>query len=231
LSYQESLQRFVKDAGPLAKLIAERKYLEYSRRVQAQSLWRPSPFGSQSQIGSQPLHFGSSNSLVSNNYGPSSASVSTTNCSAVDDHHVSDKFEYQACKLQTDELLTLFSLIGTPEFLQRSLASSSKQDLDSKRGFSPFPQGGMGATQSGVDSMKQIDQHSNFKPEVPNSRAINEVSIWQPRLTGSKPWKERELTGPEEKEASPSAGAGYYQTNNYSFPPKPTYFNMFHGKK
>lgn len=115
----------MKDAGPVAKLIAENKCLEYSKRVQAQSIWRPSPFGTQSKIGAQPIlsqNIGSSSSSAPNNNNPNSTSIT--------DQNASNRTQHQACQLHTDELLTLFSLIGTPEFSQRSSASSSKQEVN-----------------------------------------------------------------------------------------------------
>ncbi|ONK55384.1 uncharacterized protein A4U43_UnF4010 [Asparagus officinalis] len=125
LSYQESLRQFVKDAGPAAKLIAENKCHEYYKRVQAQSIWRPSPFGTQSKIGAQHIlsqNIGSSSSSAPNNDNPNSTSIN--------DQNASNRTQHQACQLHTDELLTLFSLIGTPEFSQRSSASSSKEEVN-----------------------------------------------------------------------------------------------------
>lgn len=243
LSYQESLQHFVKDAGPVAKMVAGRKFLEYAKRVQAQSIWRPSPFGSQSKIGGQPSGFPPtlgenpvpSNSSVSHSYGPTSANISNKDCPApsTNRQHAPDEFKYQSCELHTDELLSIFSLIGKPEFFETSLASCSKQELETKQGFSSFLQSSLIA-----NSMMQMGSHcSSYKSEVPSFRANNDLSIWQPRLTGSKPWKEQEPAGseqylhPEKKPSSVSAGLYKNGICCYSFPPRPTNLNSFGGPK
>ncbi|KAJ0979173.1 hypothetical protein J5N97_014647 [Dioscorea zingiberensis] len=146
-SYEESMRNFVKDAGPVAKMVAEQKIQELAERNRAYQASNYQAFTNadmSSQIPpfsnwSDNIQFGANPTSISlttaSNLPASSASLPQSNrYAAIFESSTSlghgtnfEDFNYVqglSCELHTDELLDLFTKIGTPEFLQSSISNT-----------------------------------------------------------------------------------------------------------
>ncbi|KAJ0979171.1 hypothetical protein J5N97_014645 [Dioscorea zingiberensis] len=146
-SYEESMRNFVKDAGPVAKMVAQQKIQELAERNRAyqasnyQAFTNPDmssqipPFSNWSdniQFGANPT---SISLTTASNLPASSASLPQSNrYAAIFESSTSlghgtnfedfNSVQGLSCELHTDELLDLFTKIGTPEFLQSSISNT-----------------------------------------------------------------------------------------------------------
>lgn len=147
MSYVESIHRFVRSAGPVAKYIADKRCNQYSRRMQARTLYKPSAFGSPSTIGPQPTYSENLNSSSESRNGESS--------------RVFEEFEFASCELHTDELWNQISLLG-------NMGSGLDQEVEPELKLTAFPRG------NNSNSTRPIIPNLNLMPEVQNSQPSDE---------------------------------------------------------
>lgn len=147
------------------------------------------------------------------------------------------------CKLETNELLRLFSLIGTPEFLERSksiLASSSRKVTKPDQSFNSFLSVGGNhiittkePKQVILSSMTQTGQFSSL--ERSTQKTISNLP-WQSQFRELRPLGLKGLEGNEPypqsaSKISSSVTLGFSEYASSGHPFRPTKLNLFHSPK
>nr|CAD1833104.1 unnamed protein product [Ananas comosus var. bracteatus] len=222
-SYQESLRRFVRNAGKEAKMAAEQRCREYVERVKAHlipaylresitnySTSFPSLIGANSYRSSGldvasgsatpnfltnfDRYFGNFSSLGSTTAETNSTSFRGKDISpnGTDNAIVPNTIEPLNKKLETDELLRLFCLIGTPEFFKRS-----KSIFDSSSSTENKPEQSFKALLGVNDgcSSKNPEKPSNL--EQLKQTATSNSPTWNSRLKDSRTGKRKGTSEPE----------------------------------
>lgn len=141
--------------------------------------------------------------------------VKDVTCLPADGTLVSNTSPCPNCKLETDELLRLFSVIGTPEFLERSnsiLLSNSNIATRPDQSYLSLLSGDEIETTvvarssfNGFSSGNQV-QHP-LKLEKLRQNAMYDLPFWNPKLSRTRSWEEQGRGGPESSQIQSSKGS------------------------
>lgn len=263
-SYKASLMHFVKDAGLLARRAAENKFQEYAQREKSQSLqqrpytltdkntsfpifgsWSRNPNSGTDSAVSSPAMTTSFLPEIARFFGDSRLPSSSTGEKAptifsADDMPDPGLVGGPNCKLETNELLRLFSLIGTTDFLESSksiLASSSSKVPKPDQSFDSFRSVG-GTHPVTTEEPKQVVLSSVTRTgqcsrlEQPGQKSISKLPSWQSQLSKLKQPGQKGLAGPEPcphsaSKTSSSIPLGFTEYASSANPFRPSTLNTF----
>ncbi|KAG1371457.1 putative Bromodomain-containing protein 1 [Cocos nucifera] len=147
-------------------------------------------------------------------------------------------------KLETNELLRLFSLIGTPQFLERSkitLASNSSKVTKPDQSFNSFLSG-EGAHTVTTEEPKQVVLSSMIQTgqcwrlEQTRRTSMSNLPSWKSQLSELKPLGQKRLAGPEPclrlaSKTSSSITLGFSEYASSGHPFRQSTLNQFRSPK